>query len=176
MTDANFDNLLEQLRSAADASYERGYQVGYRAALKKIMSNVQSDPLVSGEATPSDIAVLPREEQGQRPRAPKGLADELVEKVLAANPGLTMPNVERTVHSLDARVSAKTVYNTLMKWERAGRKFRRHSGKWYRIGDLPTSLVVNRSPSGETGGQQPPESLTLYSQGDPIQRDQGGGT
>jgi hypothetical protein len=167
------------LQSLQDA-YARGYEAGRSAAIAKIMASVQSEEpaqMVMDIGTESLVVMKPSSVE-VRLRAPRGLAEHVIDKVLAdKRDGMTIEDLETAVHEMDRRVSPKTVYNTLRKWEKMQLKYRRNAGRWYTIGNLPSPFARQDSPpKGETGGQQPPESSTLYSQGDPIQRDQGGGT
>lgn len=153
--------LIEAIQRAMEQVKATSFAAGRDAALAAVMSSVQQiTPAASVAAEPTPPPSDNGEQQEPARRAPRGLVDVVLEDVLKASPGMTQSEVEDAVVAVDDRISRKTVYNTLRRYENSGRKFRRDKRQlWYRVGDLPPPWAdLAGSPKGETGGDEPPVS------------------
>jgi len=165
-TPTEIEALLAPIREALNSGdYDAGYAAGYQAAVQQLMSNMrtmipgdgqQPAPLIVESAVSASVVGAVRAVGASR--APRGLVDNLLEEVLAERPGMTISEVEAAIAERDSRVALKSIYNTLRRWEKQGKRFRRKDHVWYRIKDLPPPWPASSSPQGEAGGVQPPDS------------------
>lgn len=181
---ATFEELLEQLRTAGAAEFQRGYVAGFNAAVSALAEQARRmGPSITLPTRVIDYSEADAQdaEAGNEPsareqtlptdapsRAPRGALDEVLERVLADHPGMTTPEVEVAVLSADPRIAIKSVYNRLRHWEKSGRRFRRSGQRWYRIKDFPPPWRDHSSPQGETGDVGSPASFNLALEGRPA--------
>jgi hypothetical protein len=179
LSDEQIDELLTPafgaLRSAVRAAYKAGSDAGSQALINTLLESAarlfgdgtaENDDVLKDVPVPVDPEQEPEDEsddgnEAATRRAPKGLVDDVLQQVLADRPGMSQDEVEDAVVTVDPRIAKKSVYNKLRWWEKQGRRYRRHEGRWYRIADLPPPWTNKSSPQGETGGGDPPASLDL---------------
>lgn len=138
-----------QAFAAFEAAIKDAYDQGFKAGVAAVIAAAQTvslSPNAESEEGQVDLRssdeMASEAEEDTAPvfgvRAPKGLLDEVLDKVLRESPGLSQDEVEQRVLTADSRIAAKSVYNKLRHYEKTGRKYRRKDGLWYRIADLPS--------------------------------------
>ncbi|MEN6630451.1 MAG: hypothetical protein ABFC42_12495 [Sulfuricella sp.] len=143
----NIGDAITSLQGAVEGAYKDGFSAGYKAAIDAVIAATRSLPnapyvdLGDSDSVHQDV----KPANVTAPRAPRGLAEELLDRILSERPGLTQQEVEDAVVAADSRISPKSVYNRLRDYERKGKKYRRKEGRWYKIADIPPDFPVMRN-------------------------------
>lgn len=120
--------LLEAYRRGEAAGVAKGEAL-LRSRLESVLaSGSEAGPTVAGSPGPAAQAEVELEQDGGPSRAPRGLTREVITLILSIQDAQTTQQVQDQAVAMDARLSAKTVYNELNR-ER-GKLYRHSLGRW----------------------------------------------
>jgi hypothetical protein len=115
----NFEAILDQLRAAFNAQYQRGSE----EAMRQILS------LAQGGGSRSARGPAPKAAGGKKKRAPRGTAKSLVERVLAAGARTVRQITEAASSEAERLLSSSAVRLELERGKR-DRRYVNRAGKW----------------------------------------------
>ncbi|HWV13206.1 MAG TPA: hypothetical protein VN110_07900 [Sphingobium sp.] len=129
------DDIIEQMRKAVEDAYQRGLRDGRSEVRTKVLAALGGPVEAVPEEAPTERFIA-----APRRRAPRGLTEAVLSRVLDDTIALPLEEVQRRAVSLDRRVSEKTIYNELNRREQF---FRDHNGRWRlrRPGDVDPLLI-----------------------------------
>jgi hypothetical protein len=176
--------LTAEVQKLIDDAFQRGLQEGAERARKSILAAADvafqsGGPTILGD--PHGFAAVRWTAPGlphkpcapdlftpPRSRAPKGLIDEILERVLGLCPGMTIAEVEKAVVNEDARIAAKSVFNRLRHLEKHTGEFKRVEKRWYRREDVPPSNPSVNGSQIAIPSRGFPGYVDPLSEGDPL--------
>ena len=115
----NFEAILDQLRAAFNAQYQRGSE----DAMRQILS------LAQGGGGRGARGAAPKSVGGKKKRAPRGTAKSLVERVLAAGARTVRQITEAASSEAERLLSSSAVRLELERGKR-DRRYVNRGGKW----------------------------------------------
>lgn len=136
MTDVEMDELVETviaaMRPVVRNAVERALAVGSHRMRDNILKAAGA-PIVAYQHTGETVQAGPENDDDDEPddrrRAPRGLLQTLLAKVLGENPGLVLSDVETKVLALDDRLARRSIYGELRRKE--GELYHRQGSAWY---------------------------------------------
>ena len=115
----NFEAILDQLRAAFSAQYQRGSE----DAMREILN------LAQGGGSRSARGSAPKTAGGKKKRAPRGTAKSLVERVLASGARTVRQITEAASSEAERLLSGSAIRLELDRGKR-DRRYVNRSGKW----------------------------------------------
>lgn len=147
--------IAAAIEAALADAYARGYDEGGQAALKGVVEAATKaiTPTLSAAADAVTsfqraLATVPETDPEYDPapkakRAPKGLTEAILKRVLAHGVSLSEAEIQRRAVDLDSRISPKTIYNDL-----------RRKTEIYEQNALGSWKLVQTDPDTPQEGQQ----------------------
>jgi hypothetical protein len=126
--------VSEMIEMAMRAAYEQGIQEGIRRIVSAAQGAIQPQETDAKETVPVLASRASEVMDEFAKRAPRGLVQTTIAKVIVESPGLSITDYEGMVLALEPEVSAKSIGNELRRGE--GTKYKRdrpNGNRWFPI-------------------------------------------
>jgi len=115
----NFDSILDSVREALQAAYQRGNE----DAMRSILNFAQGDaPAIARSAGAKAVG-------GKKKRAPRGTAKILVERVLAGGP-CTVREITEAASSDSEKILSSSAIRLELERGKRDKRYVNRGGKW----------------------------------------------